>query len=157
PVHSGTELAPQVAVGTVIADRPPHRSVRALLTHTAPALDHGVEAIMAIGMENVWLRQPPGKQPAQTLPTRRTVLATTADYMPPQPRDPLAEGAQSLNITRHCLVLIVASDDRLEPLPRGSQRLVHALPQLLLEGLELGPQRLGRRLPPGAQDLSVSG
>src|SRR5580692_1915089 len=27
-----------VAVGTIIADRPPHRSVRALLTHTAPTL-----------------------------------------------------------------------------------------------------------------------
>src|SRR5450432_1419977 len=29
----------QVAVGTVIAGRPPHRSVRALLTHTAPIFD----------------------------------------------------------------------------------------------------------------------
>jgi hypothetical protein len=28
-----------VAVGTVIADRPPHRSVRAELPHTAPTLD----------------------------------------------------------------------------------------------------------------------
>ena len=27
----------QVAVGTAIADRPPHRSVRAELPHTAPA------------------------------------------------------------------------------------------------------------------------
>ena len=29
----------RVAVGTTISDRPPHRSVRALLTHTAPTLD----------------------------------------------------------------------------------------------------------------------
>ena len=28
-----------VAVGTTITDRPPHRSVRALLTHTAPTSD----------------------------------------------------------------------------------------------------------------------
>ena len=28
-----------VAVGTIIADRPPHRSVRAGLPHTAPTLD----------------------------------------------------------------------------------------------------------------------
>ena len=28
-----------IAVGTVIADRPPHRSVRAELPHTAPTLD----------------------------------------------------------------------------------------------------------------------
>ena len=31
-----------VAVGTIIADRHPHRSVRAALPHTAPTLDHGV-------------------------------------------------------------------------------------------------------------------
>src|ERR1035441_2603652 len=29
----------RVAVGTTIADRPPHRSVRALLAHTAPTSD----------------------------------------------------------------------------------------------------------------------
>jgi len=32
----------QVAVGTEIAPRPPHRSVRAALPHTAPALSHDV-------------------------------------------------------------------------------------------------------------------
>ena len=34
----------QVAVGTIIADGPPHRSVRAALLHTAPTLDSGVKA-----------------------------------------------------------------------------------------------------------------
>jgi len=29
----------RVAVGVAITDRPPHRSVRALLAHTAPTLD----------------------------------------------------------------------------------------------------------------------
>jgi hypothetical protein len=33
-----------VAVGTPIAERPPHRSVRAELPHTAPPLDTSVEA-----------------------------------------------------------------------------------------------------------------
>src|SRR5580658_4255968 len=33
-----------VAVGTAIADRPPHRSVRAALPHTALTLDSGIEA-----------------------------------------------------------------------------------------------------------------
>ena len=33
-----------VAVGTAIADRPPHRSVRAALPHTSLTLDDGVEA-----------------------------------------------------------------------------------------------------------------
>jgi hypothetical protein len=30
---------PTVAVGTTIADRPPHRTVRAAFPHTAPTLD----------------------------------------------------------------------------------------------------------------------
>src|SRR5580658_5717198 len=34
-----------VAVGTAIADRPPHRSVRAALPHTAPTLDHGAKRV----------------------------------------------------------------------------------------------------------------
>jgi hypothetical protein len=34
------ELEEMVAVGTGIAPRPPHRSVRAELPHTAPALSH---------------------------------------------------------------------------------------------------------------------
>jgi len=33
------------AVGTAIADRPPHRSRRALLTHRAPPSGSGVEAV----------------------------------------------------------------------------------------------------------------
>ena len=36
-------LLDRVAVGTAIADRPPRRSVRALLTHTALTSDAGVE------------------------------------------------------------------------------------------------------------------
>jgi len=31
--------ATSIAVGTMVTHRPPHRSVRALLTHTAPTLD----------------------------------------------------------------------------------------------------------------------
>src|SRR6266851_7332789 len=34
-----------VAVGTAIADRPPHRSRRALLTHRAPPSGSGVETV----------------------------------------------------------------------------------------------------------------
>jgi len=40
----GGWLRGRVAVGTTIAGRPPHRSVRAELPHTAPTLDAGVEA-----------------------------------------------------------------------------------------------------------------
>ena len=47
-----------VAVGTIIADRPPHRSVRALLTHTAPIWDSGFKAKLGIRMQHATCRQP---------------------------------------------------------------------------------------------------
>ena len=42
--HSKVQTA-GVAVGTRISPRPPHRSRRALLTHRAPPLGFGVEAV----------------------------------------------------------------------------------------------------------------
>ena len=45
-----------VAVGTAIADRPPHRPVLALLTHTVPTSDigiFGVKTQIGIGMQNL--------------------------------------------------------------------------------------------------------
>ena len=63
-----------VAVGTTIADRPPHRSVRARLrTRLLPRMSGG-EADMRIGMQNTGLRNPPvqdGEQPQRTLPPIR--------------------------------------------------------------------------------------
>jgi hypothetical protein len=50
---------PSVAVGTAIADRPPHRSVRARLRiRLLPRMD-GVKALVGIRMQNTRLRNPP--------------------------------------------------------------------------------------------------
>ena len=49
-IHSGLDWALGVAVGTTIADRPPHRSVRAELPHTAPLSDTSVETHVGIWM-----------------------------------------------------------------------------------------------------------
>ena len=45
-----------VAVGTAVADRPPHRSQRAGLPHWAPALGAGGESLLGPGMQNPRLR-----------------------------------------------------------------------------------------------------
>ena len=47
------------AVGTVIADRPPHRSVRAELPHTAPTSVGGVKPHVWKRMQNTRPRYPP--------------------------------------------------------------------------------------------------
>jgi hypothetical protein len=51
----GVEERP-VAVGTAVADCPPHRPVLALLTHTVPTLDVGVlgvEAYVGTGVQSL--------------------------------------------------------------------------------------------------------
>ena len=47
-----------IAVGTVIADRPPHRSVRAELPHTAPTLDDDDQSRTLIGSVSRTLGSP---------------------------------------------------------------------------------------------------
>ena len=46
----------EVAVGTEIALRPPHRSRRALLTHRAPTLDGDEEPLLWPRMQDAWER-----------------------------------------------------------------------------------------------------
>jgi hypothetical protein len=50
---------PEVAVGTEIALRPPHRTRRALLTHRAPTLDSDEEPLLRPRMQDAWEWQVP--------------------------------------------------------------------------------------------------
>src|ERR1039457_1403911 len=85
------------------------------------------------------------------------LLTTTADCVPPQTHQPESKCAQCWCMPRHCVVLKVASDDELQPLAGASQRLVHALPQLPLDGLELGAHLLSRCFPPDDKADSIPG
>jgi hypothetical protein len=65
------------AVGTTIADRPPHRSVRARLrTRLLPRMSGG-EADMRIGMQNAGLRNPPVQDGEQPPPAHLGALTAT--------------------------------------------------------------------------------
>src|SRR6266496_143903 len=67
-----------VAVGTSIADRPPHRSVRARLRIRLLRRMSGVEASIRIGVQNSGWRNPPVQDWSETFPTHLCAL-TTAD------------------------------------------------------------------------------
>jgi hypothetical protein len=45
---------PEVAVGTEITLRPPHRTRRALLTHRAPTLDSDEEPLLRPRVQDAW-------------------------------------------------------------------------------------------------------
>ena len=50
---------PEVAVGTEISLRPPHRSRRALLTHRAPTLDGDEKPLFGPRVQDAWEWQVP--------------------------------------------------------------------------------------------------
>ena len=66
-----------VAVGTTIADRPPHRSVQARLRiRLLPWMSSG-EASIRIGMQNAGLWNPPEQEREETLPAHACALAAS--------------------------------------------------------------------------------
>ena len=66
-----------VAVGTAIANRLPHRSVRARLRiRLVPAMN-GAEALIGIRMQNTRLRNPPVEHWVETIPAYLRALTAT--------------------------------------------------------------------------------
>src|SRR6201982_3979595 len=67
----------EVAVGTEISLRPPHRSRRALLTHRAPTLDGDEEPLFWPRVQDAWERQVPVSDLLHSRPRKSTSLAST--------------------------------------------------------------------------------
>jgi hypothetical protein len=65
-----------VAVGTTIADRPPHRSVRARLRIRLLRRMSGVEACIRIGVQNPGWWNPPVQDWGKSFPPHLSALAT---------------------------------------------------------------------------------
>jgi hypothetical protein len=68
---------PEVAVGTEITLRPPHRTRRALLTHRAPTLDGDEEPLLWPRMEDAWEWQVAVSNRLHTGPRQSSPLAAT--------------------------------------------------------------------------------
>src|SRR5262249_57380984 len=66
-----------VAVGTPIARRPPHRSVRARSRIRLLLLMHGGETRIGIRMQNTGLRNPSVQERMETIPSHSCALTAT--------------------------------------------------------------------------------
>ena len=77
---SGSYLLKEVvdAVGTTIADRPPHRSVRARLRIRLPPRMGGDEAFQRIGMQNAGFWNPAFEDRCKPIPDCSATLTATA-------------------------------------------------------------------------------
>ena len=77
PLVGAAGQRPLVAVGTTIAGRPPHRSVRARLRIRLLPRMNGVEAFIGIRMQNTRLWNPPVQQWVETIPSHLGALTAT--------------------------------------------------------------------------------
>ena len=108
---------PWIAVGTQVTLRPPHRSVRAQLRHTAPTLGGDGKANARPRVKDLGLREKVIGQPCHPLP-RKTVLLTAAPQRAqPEALDMVAEGAERRHVKRHGMVRKIAPNDLRQPTP----------------------------------------
>src|ERR1019366_1599060 len=78
--HSWRRLVGQiltVAVGTTIADRPPHRSVQARLRIRLLSWMSGGKAGIRVRMQNTGVRNPPVQERDETIPSHLGALTAT--------------------------------------------------------------------------------
>src|SRR5882762_8590294 len=144
--RAGPRIA--VAVGTTIADRPPHRSVQARLRiRLLPWMISG-KARIRIGMQNAGLRNPPEQEWGETLPAHSRALTATDEDASPQSTNATTENAQLSRVARNGMVLVVAQHNLPKPCTdRGRAIMLPAL-KLSLYGLELRDHSLLRSNPP---------
>ena len=106
-----------VTVGTTIANRPPYRSVRAGLPHTAPTLDGW--------RRNARQGKDAGREDEVSIVRRLGEYASNSDgcagcdgqAWPPQVAEPVAEAPQRPLVTRHSVITVIAFDHTFQPRP----------------------------------------
>src|SRR5487761_2539116 len=109
-----------------VTRHPPHRSVRALLTHTALIGIFGVKPIQRIRMNDSWFGQIPAYQSLDSLP--RPPAALTA---PPQRKQPVSrrlppERIEPLQVSRNRVIVEVSSHHLCQPVAGLLNRIVHS-------------------------------
>src|SRR5262249_48621626 len=134
--HIGARL---IAVGTALAGGPPRRSQRALLTHWAPASGTNAEAHVGEGMHHAGRRQPPGREAIHPHPADPRALAAAFERLMPELGHLGAEAGDRLAVAGHGVVGAVPAHHAAQPPALLRDRLMPALPQLVLDLCQLGP------------------
>jgi hypothetical protein len=118
-----------VAVGTRVASRPPHGSVRApLCIRLLPWVFDG-ESLVWPRVEDSRLWEPVVRQLLHPSPGDVTFLAAATKCAPPAVDDSESECAQCSPVCWYCMVPEVARNDLFQPFPLLGDWLVHSPPQ----------------------------
>src|SRR5208283_5750285 len=98
------------------------------------------------GMQHMRWGQPALRELTHAFPVHSVALAASPQLREPQTNQPCPKGLQAFEVARYRVVVEVALHDRPEPLARFHDPIVPALPELLLQFLQLLPQSLADRL-----------
>src|SRR3954468_12562418 len=96
--------------------RPPHRSERAELPHSASTSGSIVKAVPWIGMDHTRVRKPVLAQTVHPFPNRSRALAASPEGVPPGAKDLGAESAEATHVGGHSVIREVAAHHRLDSL-----------------------------------------
>ena len=77
---------------------------------------------------------PAGNQHLESPPVQAGLLTAQTELPPPEPNNPPPEGAQGPHVAGHRVIVEVALHDGPQPLARGRDGFMTALPQLLAWG-----------------------
>src|SRR4249919_3579726 len=116
---------PTVAVGTLIAERPPHRSRRALLTHRALPSDGGVEAVTRHWVSYADRWEEAVGDANKGVPFEMCGLASPPQRLQPAPAHLLPEPPEALVVARHREVIQVPIEHLPYPCAGRDDLLVH--------------------------------
>src|SRR5260370_9347540 len=107
---------------------------------------NGVKANSGVWMKSTRSWNPSIRQLLHPRP-REVVLLTPMDqYGPPEPDHPIAECAQTVDVSGHRVVVEVALDDRPKPLAGLRYRFMHPSAEWLLDFQQLCPHSFADRL-----------
>ena len=140
-----------VAVGTVIADRPPHRSVRARLRIRLLRRMSGVKACVRIRVQDTGWRNPPIQDGSNAVPPDLSALTAANQNISPQTIDATFEEAQLVGVTGYSMVLVISQHNLLEPCTDFGRAIVFPALKLNFNGFELRNHPLFRRDSPDGE------
>jgi hypothetical protein len=124
-----------VTVGKRVSPLPPRRSRRALLTHRAPPLGFGVEAVAGQGVAYPdWWKETIDKT-AERFPVDVSALAAATEGPPPEVANAGAEPGYATGVQRDGIVVQVPSEHLVEPRSRLRDGVVPSSAQRHLDRL----------------------
>lgn len=131
-----------VAVGTEVASRPPHRSLRAELLHKAPASGIDAKPLGRIWVLLTCVWQIHSDKTFEPFPSHPVPLASASDRLHPETTNFFTKLVQPIQVVRHSMVVEISSHYRAKPSSNHVQRFMHSSFQSVPDRLQLRTQSL---------------